>query len=312
MIRWTRQNLLDTTVYYPLAIVRDTRTDTVLDTIALDVLDSNRWAAQWNVVGDPSGQGREVEIEITIYEDSAHTQVSGIYGRWTETYLIVQLQATQTGGSGGSYGSTVDYEYIGRVIKENIREAFAGSPEVRPDMSGVESRLGDAGETMKEHARDFASFTKSADAVREAIGGMRQILGRILTAIKDLPSEMQKTSEKASADASTALGAAAKEASGMLTKAAEESARIIGEKTAQVERRLENKTDEELDHIVSKFKQVMDAEGTRIAEATSTKITGTLDKLRLSRTTESYDLKEKEPKIEEDGRGRRFLSYASD
>lgn len=121
-INWTKQNLLDPAFYYPYAIIRDLRSDQVLAEFTLGSLGGDRWGRLWNVVQDPSGRGRVVEVEITIYEDEARTSVSGIYGRWTEAYTILDLLARS--GNGGGGGDGFDAKILISVLDPFLRSLF--------------------------------------------------------------------------------------------------------------------------------------------------------------------------------------------
>jgi len=116
-VTWTKQNLLDTATYYPQAVIKDKKSDTTLDTLDLTSLGSDRYGVSWNVVQDPTGLGREVSIVTTVYEDSGHTTVSGIYGAWETDYLIYELKPL--GGFGGGGGS-FDVNEIRKIIREEI------------------------------------------------------------------------------------------------------------------------------------------------------------------------------------------------
>ena len=118
-ITWSIQNLTDTTTYYVKAVIRDLRTNIILDTLYLTDLGNGRFSKTWNVPQDGQGFGRQIEIEKTVYEDSAYTIPSGLYGRWLDEYTIFNLanRLPSTGGYGG-HGTQVDYKEITTIIKK--------------------------------------------------------------------------------------------------------------------------------------------------------------------------------------------------
>lgn len=130
-ITFSIQNITDSTTYYVQAVIRDLISETVLDTINLTDLGNGRFSGSWKVPVDGSGFGREIEVEKTVYEDSAYSTPSGIYGRWLDQYTIFDLghRLPSAGGYGGKnsgFGSTpipLDYKEIGRMIKKEVNDA---------------------------------------------------------------------------------------------------------------------------------------------------------------------------------------------
>lgn len=115
IITWQKQNLLDESVYYPQAVIRNVKSGQVLAVLNLDHLGNGRYAASWNVPPDASGFGTEISITKTIYEDENRSIVSGIYGAWEERYLIFDLK--QIGGGGGL---TFDYSELQKTISNEL------------------------------------------------------------------------------------------------------------------------------------------------------------------------------------------------
>lgn len=253
-ITWSKQNLLDDTTYYVRAVVRDVRTETVLDTIDLDSLGGGRYSAFWNVAQDPTGQGREIEIERTIYEDSGYTQVSGIYGRWLERYTILAL--LNFGGTGGRGTSvTFDYKYIinelDRRQEARINQLLAALPKQEKfDLSQVMVEFGDVKKSLKERLQDLLNIETKAKALQkteeriiEATNGLRSTISKTSQAIEEIKTSIIDRFESAVSE-------------------------LIERMLASVDAReqgLTSKTDAEFTHIVSQFKKIMDSEAEKIA-----------------------------------------------
>jgi len=119
-ITWAVQIVQDTTTYYVRAVIRDTRSNTIIATLNLDNLGNGRFSKSWNVPQDGSGFGREIEIEKTVYDDAGYTTANGQYGRFLDQYTIFNLgtRNSSTGGYGG--GQSVDYKEIEKIIKKNL------------------------------------------------------------------------------------------------------------------------------------------------------------------------------------------------
>lgn len=168
-VTWTKQNLLDTATYYPQAIIKDKKSDATLATLDLSSLGSDRYGANWNVVQDPTGMGREVSIVTTIYEDSGHTTVSGIYGAWETDYLIYELKPL---GGGGGGGSSFDVNEIRKIIREEIAKIEKPViPEAKTlDLSPIIARL---------EAIDSKEVEIDLEPLKNALNGLKEEVANI-------------------------------------------------------------------------------------------------------------------------------------
>lgn len=291
IVRWTKQNLLDETTYYPLAIIRDTRTDTILDQFALDSLGSGRFSKSWNVVQDPVGFGREIEVEITIYEDSDHTQVSAAYGRWTETYTVYDLPGMATGGLGGSV--FVDYKRIGQMFDKKIDDALTKIPQPKEvDLSAFAVDLGGVKQSLGERIKEIFRIGRKVDRIEEVEKNILEVSREI----RSVAEEAKKT-----------ILVAVKEASQSIAAVTSQELAVVAKIISEWERNLISKSDEDLAYTVSQFKKIMEKEGATIAE----EISKAAEALRKPVRVAFMDLEtEKEDKKEEkksDGRVDRFL-----
>jgi len=110
------QDHTDSGTYYVRAVVRNSRTDAVIDTVNLTDRTNRRFTALWQVIADTSGQGLFVDICTSVYTDSGYTTKSENYGDESETYLIDNRQKATGGGASGD----VDYKKIKKMLSEAI------------------------------------------------------------------------------------------------------------------------------------------------------------------------------------------------
>ena len=74
------ENHIDTATYYVQAVIRNSRTNAIIDTINLTDRDGYRFSKEWQVPADPSGEGLVIDIVTSIYTDSGYTTKSENYG----------------------------------------------------------------------------------------------------------------------------------------------------------------------------------------------------------------------------------------
>ena len=116
----TRQlaNHTDSANYYVRAVVRNAKTDALLDTVDLTDKGSYRFSKSWLVPADVSGQGLWISILVSVYTDSGYTTKSPNHGDEMETYLVQDRFNPNLGGFGG--GSDIDYKRIKKIIDESL------------------------------------------------------------------------------------------------------------------------------------------------------------------------------------------------
>lgn len=130
------ENHLDLTTYYVRAVIRDGKTDTLIDTVNLtDRGDSHRFTKQWQVPPDPTGEGRDILIIYSVYTDSGYTTKAENYA---DEYVEHRIWHQQTHSGGG-----IDVDY--KKIQKMINEAISNIPKPRPakevDLSPVSDSL---------------------------------------------------------------------------------------------------------------------------------------------------------------------------
>lgn len=202
-ITWSKQNLADSTTYYVKAVIRDVRTETILATILLTDLGNGRFSGTWNVPQDGSGFGRPVEIEKTVYEDSGYTQVSGIYGRWLDRYLIYNIaprSPATTGGYGG-HSAGIDYAKLKELIRETIKEEIEKpEPVEKVDLSPVLSSISVFTEVIEElQSRLLQVETKERNDTKvfdAAIADLKKVVIGVQKDLIGTKSDMKSVADK--------------------------------------------------------------------------------------------------------------------
>ncbi len=265
VVSWTKQNLLDTATYYVRAVIRDKRENTVLDTLDLNDLGSSiRFTYTWDVPQDPTGQGREIEVEITVYEDSGYSQVSAMYGRWTETLLVYDLKPLGMGFGGGGHdadGATpIDYQYLERMFRSTVADFAAemvakdvpifGKDELAEVMKELKA-LGGMKKTFGARMRELFTLGRKSERVIEAETNIVNAVNEF----KELLGSPETRMEKASEEAAVAIVEAVKKAGDGVVAAIEAK-----------EKNLNKKTDAELEYAVEQFKKIFEDEAGKLAE----------------------------------------------
>lgn len=167
----------DTTLYYVRAVLRDTQSSSILQTLALAQVSTtpNRYSGVFDPVSDPSGLGRIIDITISVYTDAGYTTLSQNYAVVNLSYLVT----TSLLNSGFNSGVGTDYKRIEAlilsVLDKNLPKHIKG---VKGDLTTlkktgikyalIESMIKSAHtgsnrafeEKLKEHHQTFSDFSK--------------------------------------------------------------------------------------------------------------------------------------------------------
>jgi hypothetical protein len=107
------------TVFYVRAVIRNARTQEIIDTVNLENQgDNHRYSEDWQVPPDISGHGFWILIAISVYTDALYTTKSSQYADKYEEHLVQQRPDTNLGMGGG--GVDVDYKKIQKMIDSAI------------------------------------------------------------------------------------------------------------------------------------------------------------------------------------------------
>jgi hypothetical protein len=121
----------DSNTYYVKSVIRDAKTDDIIDTVYLTDKGTQRFSKVWEVCADPSGRGRFIVITSYVYSDAGYTTLSNIYAARGDTYLVETRWNYGIGGHGG--GMDVSYKKIREIVQEEINKI----PKTEVDFSDV-------------------------------------------------------------------------------------------------------------------------------------------------------------------------------
>jgi len=127
----------DPTTYYVQAVIRDSISGDIIDTVRLTNKGNGRFTKLWEVPSDVSGLGFYIDIETTVYDDSGYTSKASAYTVENEQYLVFDRIMKQ--GGGGSGGADVDYKKIQKMIDAIVKK-FPEMKEAdfKPIMEAIE------------------------------------------------------------------------------------------------------------------------------------------------------------------------------
>lgn len=167
----------DSNTYYVRAVVRDARTDTLIENVNLTDRGSRRFSLPWQTPADVSGLGFYISVCTTVYTDSGYTLKSDTYAEEMQTYLV--QNRFQLGG-GGSGGADVDYTKLKRIFKETLEEVFFnkdGEFKFLPDFSTLIKALDSLGLSrlstwMNNMGEKVGVFDVKIDRVQKSINDL--------------------------------------------------------------------------------------------------------------------------------------------
>lgn len=108
-----------TGTFYVRAVIKNAKTDTVLETLDLTDNGSQYFTKSWLVPADVSGQGFYISIKTSVYTDSGYTTKSENYGDEVATYLV---QERYVFNPNYPVGPDIDYKKIKKIIEEVVDE----------------------------------------------------------------------------------------------------------------------------------------------------------------------------------------------
>lgn len=124
----------DNTTYFVRAVVRNARTDALLDTIDLVDAGSNsqRFLKEYQVPADTSGEGFYITITSSVYTDSGFTNKSANYGDEANIYLVQERKQNQ----GGGHSVFTDFKQMQEILDVTMADHMGKMPKAKDlDMS---------------------------------------------------------------------------------------------------------------------------------------------------------------------------------
>lgn len=140
----------DTNTYYVQAVIRNSATGAVIQTVDLDNMAGGRFALVVESPNDPSGLGTYIDVTATVYTDSGYSVVSPNYQVENVKYRVQERWSRAFAGGGGYFPEPVviDYEKFGKIVLE----AFDKLPTAdipQTDFSGVYAVL----DSIRDHVK---------------------------------------------------------------------------------------------------------------------------------------------------------------
>lgn len=186
-------NHLDASTYYVQAVIRNSRTDAVIDTVNLTDKGSQRFHYAWQVPQETSGQGIYITIVTSVYEDSGYTTKSANYGDTAETYFIGDRWQQAFGGGGG--GVDISYDKVRSVVREEIASAKE-QPITREEITNiVRNIVSEALGRLPEPVADLGPLDDLASQFGARLASLEEALNGVRDADKAVAEEWRKEYE---------------------------------------------------------------------------------------------------------------------
>jgi len=178
----------DETTYYVQAVIRNSVTGVLIDTVRLTDEGSRRFSKIWEVPADVSREGFFIDILTSVYSDSGYTTKAAAYGDDLEQYLVFDRMP-----KGGGGGMDVDYKKIEKILKETIKPLTglknADLAPVLAQIKGVMSKV--EGIKIPEMEKmDHTPVLKAIGEVEKSI--VKSIDNKEVTEKTDMGEVMQK------------------------------------------------------------------------------------------------------------------------
>ena len=134
---------IDANTYYVRAFIREKLSDTLIETVDLTDIGTGagdqRFAKEWEVSSDPSGDGRWITITTKVYTNSIYTTLSNRYGVMEREYLVQERLSANLHYGGG--GTDVSYEKIRKTIKEELARKKMKTIKLSPFFDRIEKNI---------------------------------------------------------------------------------------------------------------------------------------------------------------------------
>lgn len=143
----------DSTTYFVRAVVRNARTDALLETVDLTDQGSQRFSKEYQVPADTSGLGFYISITSSVYTDSGFTTKSENYGDEANIYLVQQRNQNL----GGGHSVFTDFGKMKEILDVGIADTIDKIPkEEKQDVHSIIHSIVGAG--IAELKEEFRSI----------------------------------------------------------------------------------------------------------------------------------------------------------
>lgn len=183
-------NPSDTDTHYARAIIKNSLSGVILDSLDLDDQGNRYFSKEWITPADVSGTGLQISIDITVYDDSGYSSESLVYGTLHETYIIREMPSPRMGFAGGSSLGAgkieIDYEKVKIIIREVLAEM--------PVQEYKEIDLNPVLEALNSLQSDNTLF-KVINDLEEHLNSLEEKIGLIKL---DIPEDLKNMPQKVS------------------------------------------------------------------------------------------------------------------
>ena len=170
-------NHLDTGTYYVRAVIRYAYTDELIGRVALSLKGEQRYANNFRMPADTSGQGYYVSIVTSVYTDSDFTTKSENYGDEENTYLVQERVLNTLRGGGG-----LDSRTTRRIIAEELEKIKF------PEQEKITIPK------QKEYDNKFNEISKELTSIKDLVGALptqNSDLRPVMTRLNELAQEVK-------------------------------------------------------------------------------------------------------------------------
>lgn len=167
----------DSATYYVRAVVRNARTDTLIETLNLDDKgDGHRFAKEWQVPADTSGEGFYILVVTSVYTDAAYTTKSPLYGDKYDTYLVQDRVNPNQPQFGMGLGPDIDYKKIGKIVSEafmaGISEEIKAVKKLSDSLTQVKGLILALPKPEKQKEVSFNPVLKAITGIQDQISNL--------------------------------------------------------------------------------------------------------------------------------------------
>lgn len=166
----------DSGTYYVQAVVRNAKTDVLLDTINLDDKGDRRFSKSYIVPADPSGEGVWISILTSVYTDSGYTTKSQGYADKMESYLV-QARPVFNPNYPIPTGPDIDYKRIKAIVEEEITKARPKEVDLSDVINSVKQVQGQVTVVKNiinsQKPTDISPISNSLDGVSSLIKAIK-------------------------------------------------------------------------------------------------------------------------------------------
>lgn len=199
----------DSSTLYVQAVVRNSLTGVVLNTVNLTDQGSHRFMKTFVAPGDPSNMGLFTDITTLVFTDASYATPSSAYGQVNDTYLVQQrVNPFQNFGGGGNYDGVTKEEVEKIIMKalatlkfpeykatkidpiieslERVEKVLSNILDKDVDLSGLEQGLTSLSKALKAVDSRFPSIEGNIGAlmrketdITPILSGIESVMNRI-------------------------------------------------------------------------------------------------------------------------------------